>query len=581
MKVGKNMDSVFADCTDDELDFELLFGDSEDCLVDLVAGVNEAGEWLTEDFEGMSEAQLLELEGVDVDDDSICEVCGKNPCECSVKKEEAELDGAAEDTEGAATDSEGTGEDKCGVGCADNQGVAPGLAGVACGNDTSDDPITDEAQKEAADASAATDVKVDEPAQNTQVADESVDTLLAALDEAEESIADPDDEKARDGKVERDTDNVEGVSTEVPSQAMDKASTEKDPIEDCDDACQRDGKCADESDKEGVDQPVVGAAADTNANGDVEDAAVKEALDDLLAALDEEDDMLTDKDDAQQREDKVATTKEVEGTEDKKLEIGGEVGDGKEVSGKEDSAEKAAYDDKKEIDDAIGLNDKQQVKLEDAAEGPLEDDDPAEREGKVSPEANEDPAQADDAYSENVDALLATLDEEDDILTDEDDAKERDGAVKHDTSDVEGVKQDVVGTAIDGGNKVDVSVDLDDAEQRDGKTAPKSGEEAVDQTAVGAALEDADFVDDLLAALDADEEIKNVELVVPDDVKTNGTSSVEEAVDAEELAEDLDDEDIEAIDSESEDTDNKDYSYDSSDDDDELIDAVINGIDLD
>ena len=42
MKVAKNMDSVFANCTSDELDFDLMF-DEDDSLIDAVCGVNEAG----------------------------------------------------------------------------------------------------------------------------------------------------------------------------------------------------------------------------------------------------------------------------------------------------------------------------------------------------------------------------------------------------------------------------------------------------------------------------------------------------------------------------------------------------------
>ena len=103
-------------------------------------------------------------------------------------------------------------------------------------------------------------------------------------------------------------------------------------------------------------------------------------------SLTEADEALEDKDDAEQREGKSTPDKEgMEGTSSKKPEIGGEVGDGKEVSGKENSAESNAHDVTKDIEDAIGTTDKQQTSLkEDSAEGPLEDDDEAEREGKVS-----------------------------------------------------------------------------------------------------------------------------------------------------------------------------------------------------
>jgi hypothetical protein len=51
MEVAKNMDSVFADCTESELEFDVFF-DQEDQLIDTVVGVDESGDPLTGvDFE--------------------------------------------------------------------------------------------------------------------------------------------------------------------------------------------------------------------------------------------------------------------------------------------------------------------------------------------------------------------------------------------------------------------------------------------------------------------------------------------------------------------------------------------------
>lgn len=51
MEIAKNMDSVFADCTESELEFDVFF-DQEDQLIDTVVGVDEAGDPLTGvDFE--------------------------------------------------------------------------------------------------------------------------------------------------------------------------------------------------------------------------------------------------------------------------------------------------------------------------------------------------------------------------------------------------------------------------------------------------------------------------------------------------------------------------------------------------
>ena len=49
MKVAKNMDSVFANCTDDELMFDILFDDDE-TIIDILAGVDEAGNLVTESY---------------------------------------------------------------------------------------------------------------------------------------------------------------------------------------------------------------------------------------------------------------------------------------------------------------------------------------------------------------------------------------------------------------------------------------------------------------------------------------------------------------------------------------------------
>ena len=46
MSANKNMDSVFADCSEKDLDFDILF-DDDDSIIDLVAGVDESGEYIT------------------------------------------------------------------------------------------------------------------------------------------------------------------------------------------------------------------------------------------------------------------------------------------------------------------------------------------------------------------------------------------------------------------------------------------------------------------------------------------------------------------------------------------------------
>ena len=394
----------------------------------------------------------------------------------------------------------------------------------------------------------------------------------------------------------------------------------------------------------------------------IEALAGSDVMSKLLAEglLEEGDDMVGENPDFDYQNDGDASysEKDAEGTKEVKPEIGGEVGDGKEVSGKENSAEANAHDDKDEAE-AIGLNDKQQIKLEDAGEGPLEDDDQAEREGEVSDTAIETEATT-------IDTLLNMLEESDDPIQDCDDSAQRDGKCTG-VSDTEGKNTEVIGAANAGDSKEDPIADPkcpNDGDVRAGADTGIKDTEGVKTHVVGAALEsgeepgdkDADkeeeveesmnISDELLSMLEADEEepeegapeestdeksckesseeeadkpedvpeqsteekccneaddyldslLKNIDdededliaaiaggaAVVPNDVKTNGTdnSDIKEAADkiSDELIDDQDDNDIEAIEGEkipAEDP-NIDYDYD----DDELIDAVINGIDL-
>ncbi len=417
------------------------------------------------------------------------------------------------------------------------------------------------------------------------------------------------------------------------------------------------------------------------------------------AMLEEGEDMVGENPDFDYQNDGDASysEKDAEGTKEVKPEIGGEVGDGKEVSGKENSAEANAHDTKDE-EEAIGLNDKQQTALESTDEGPLEDDDKAEREGEVP-----DTTVETEAY---LDSLLGMLETGDPIEDSEcpDDCDKRFGADAgiHDT---EGKSTEVLGASIVGDANTDPIVDLDDQEQREGKAENKNTEgvktqvvgaalEATDDSSeeegdpgdesdeeaqnesftigdellamleadedpledsecpndsdvragadagvddtegvstevpgaanageskedpiedpecpndsdvragadagvddtegvsthvIGAAMEaDESYLDDMLDALDDEDDIisiANGEDVVPNSVKNNGTDDsqikVGEAVTPDELVDDEDEKDIEAIDSEKVPEGSSDYDYDYSDD--ELIDAVISGIDV-
>ena len=254
----------------------------------------------------------------------------------------------------------------------------------------------------------------------------------------------------------------------------------------------------------------------------IEALAGSDAMSKLLAEglLEEGDDMVGENPDFDYQNDGDASysEKDAEGTKEVKPEIGGEVGDGKEVSGKENSAEANAHDDKDEAE-AIGLNDKQQVKLEDAGEGPLEDDDQAEREGEVSDTAIETEATT-------IDTLLNMLEESDDPIQDCDDSAQRDGKCTG-VSDTEGKNTEVIGAANAGDSKEDPIADPkcpNDGDVRAGADTCVKDTEGVKTHVVGAALESGEepedkdvdkeeeveesmtFSDELLFMLEADEE---------------------------------------------------------------------------
>jgi hypothetical protein len=237
--------------------------------------------------------------------------------------------------------------------------------------------------------------------------------------------------------------------------------------------------------------------------------------------VEEEDDMVGENPDFEYQDDDSNAPEE--GTKEDKLEVGGEVGDGKEVSGKENSAESDAYDTSDE-EDAIGFNDKQQRAMEgtmyeDAAEGPLEDDDPAEREGEVSDDVVE------------TEASLLDLLEDTDPIEDTDDADSRDGK---DTGvdDTEGKNTEVLGASIVGDVSKDVLIDLDDADARDGKDTGVDDTEGVKSHVVGAALEAEDILRDLMEAEEENKDSGDVGNESDEEVEKD--EKVSEATDEEE-----------------------------------------------
>ena len=244
-------------------------------------------------------------------------------------------------------------------------------------------------------------------------------------------------------------------------------------------------------------------------------------------ALGESDDLVGENPDFDYPNDEKGS--DFENSKDKPVEIGGEVGDGKEVSGKENSAESQAYDDKKEIDDAIGVNDKQQTALETGDLGTMDNIKDTEAEKLVCPACGKNPCECKN-MSENalLDRVLSILDEgdcevgADSPIDDPCDCATRAGK-DNGVDNTEGENQEVLGAAIDGNSDKDpIADDIDDAEARDGKTDPVKDTEGVDQDVVGAALEDTDINDFLLNLVEESEEVDAVEDNAPDEDEATG-----------------------------------------------------------
>ena len=222
-------------------------------------------------------------------------------------------------------------------------------------------------------------------------------------------------------------------------------------------------------------------------------------------ALGEGEDMVGEKPDFDYPNDEVGSN--FEDSKDRKIEVGGEVGDGKEVSGKENSAESQAYDDTKEIDDSIGLNDKQQTSLEGGDLGTMDNIKDTEAEKLVCPKCGKNPCECKKvSEASRLDMILDFLNEEESPIDDPCDCAQRAGQAGNGVSDTEGKDQEVIGAAMDGNTKEDpIADDIDDAEARAGKADPVQDTEGKDTHAVGAALEDVDFNDELLSFIEAEE----------------------------------------------------------------------------
>ena len=515
MNAAKNMDSVFAACTESELDFDVMF-DDDDSIIDSIAGVDEAGNFLTgEDFDWEAFDALGEdsdMVGEKPDFDYPNDEVGSNFEDSKDRKIEVggevgdgkEVSGKENSAEAHAYDDTKDIDDSIGL----NDKQQTSLEAF----DLIDLIETDEVKMGTMDNIKNTEAEKlvcpkcgKNPCECKKVSEASqLDMVLDLLNEEESPIDDPCDCAQRAGKAGNGVSDTEGKDQEVIGAAMD-GNTKEDPIaDDIDDAEARAGKADSVQDTEGKDTHAVGAA--------LEDVDFNAELLSLIEAEEE-------------------------------LEEGCKKEEAEEVDAEEDNTPPE--------------EDKQESCKEDASEGPLEDDDVAERSGATS------------------DAAVET----------ESCKKESDDVEADDDEDLEESTLDMIFDLLDEETQDPIEDDIDDAEARAGKADPVKDTEGVDQDPVGAALEANDFLDDIINAVDPDEQIvpDNINLdafllgdeVVQDldndaDIKVAKESTEDDVIDDEQ-----EDEAIENIDDESDSEGGA--NIESDYDDDELIDAVING----
>lgn len=279
MKVAKNMDSVFANCTQDELDFDVLFAD-DDTIIDFIAGVDEAGVPLTgPDFDYT--AILAEAEDMLKDPDDEKEREGKVAHNSAAEgSKDVDLEVGAEVGDG----KEVTGKEKSGESEAHDM--------VKLGSETAKNVAVQKAMEIAAKKFADKECckenseyegyeELIEAVVNNIMSEEEIMSENAndmAIATADYLIKECEDQAARDGKVDPDNKgNIEGVKGEVIDQQTKGAAT-GDPIaDDCDQAA-RDGKVAPDKNVEGVANRIMGAALE-NASGDIHKDIEDQTLD--------------------------------------------------------------------------------------------------------------------------------------------------------------------------------------------------------------------------------------------------------------------------------------------------------------
>jgi hypothetical protein len=256
MKVANNMDSVFADSTKDELDFELMF-DDDDCLIDLVEGYDEMGNLMT----GENPEEIYEMQLDEEGNDPIADKCDCGQREGNVKPGNEAPEGSEKNQDGDFETPEGMTKE------------VPGTGNSA-----------------------------------ESKADEVTPEIKDAIGEEADPIEDKDDAEQREGKVDK-SGSVEGEKQEVVGAAQEAASEKASEKEEICEGC---GKPISEctcSVSEAIIRKVKNESVDTSKETDKDiDKKIKSEEDSKLDG-----EAIEDKDDAAQREGEVDKSGSVEG----------------------------------------------------------------------------------------------------------------------------------------------------------------------------------------------------------------------------------------------------------------------------
>ena len=274
MKVANNMDSVFADCTKDELDFELMF-DDDDCLIDIVAGVDEAGNLVT----GVNPEDTYEFQLDEDGNDPLTDKCDIGRREGAVKDAGEAPEGSEKNQDKDFETVEGMEKEVPGAGNSEESKadeVTPEIKD-AIGEDASEGPIEDKddtARREGDVKDASSNVEgekqevIDAAQEGTETKEETCSGCGKPVSECTCSVSESiiarirAKRKAVSEEVDTSKETDDTFEKEINAEGGEKSEG---PLEDKDDDARREGEVKDASSNvEGEKQEVIGATQEAS-----------------------------------------------------------------------------------------------------------------------------------------------------------------------------------------------------------------------------------------------------------------------------------------------------------------------------